>query len=127
VLCPHFLKERKGRKKFKLFWLRGDSAFADPDIYEYCEANRIKECDCISRCKAHGSGHPGRIARSSIKWPGKSGYFTDRVIGADIHELCGNTLPPYLLSAMGQKQRNSLNGIYQATAKGDTNDKGDIS
>jgi hypothetical protein len=29
------------RKKFKLFWLRGDSAFADPDIYEYCEANRI--------------------------------------------------------------------------------------
>jgi hypothetical protein len=29
------------RKKFKLFWLRGDSAFADPDTYEYCEANRI--------------------------------------------------------------------------------------
>ena len=29
------------RKKFKLFWLRGDSAFADPDIYKYCEANRI--------------------------------------------------------------------------------------
>jgi len=29
------------RKKFKLFWLRGDSAFAAPDIYEYCEANRI--------------------------------------------------------------------------------------
>jgi hypothetical protein len=29
------------RKKFKLFWLRGDSAFADPGIYKYCEANRI--------------------------------------------------------------------------------------
>ncbi len=29
------------RKKFKLFWLRGDSAFADPDIYQYCEANRM--------------------------------------------------------------------------------------
>lgn len=31
------------RKKFNLFWLRADSAFADPDTYEYCEANRIKE------------------------------------------------------------------------------------
>ncbi|MFC1895546.1 IS1380 family transposase [Thermodesulfobacteriota bacterium] len=29
------------RKKFKLFWLRGDSAFADPDIYAFCEANRV--------------------------------------------------------------------------------------
>src|SRR5271157_4549785 len=29
------------RKKFKLFWLRGDSAFAEPGIYEYCEDNRI--------------------------------------------------------------------------------------
>lgn len=29
------------RKKFKLFWLRGDSAFADRNTYEYCEANRI--------------------------------------------------------------------------------------
>ncbi len=28
------------RKKFKLFWLRGDSAFADPDIYDFCETNR---------------------------------------------------------------------------------------
>jgi len=27
--------------RFKLFWLRGDSAFVDPDTYEYCEANRI--------------------------------------------------------------------------------------
>jgi len=32
---------KRYRKKFKLLWLRGDSAFADPDIYEYCEANRI--------------------------------------------------------------------------------------
>ena len=24
------------RKKFKLFWLRGDLAFADPDIYDFC-------------------------------------------------------------------------------------------
>ena len=30
------------RKKFNLFWLLGNSAFADPDTYEYCEANRIK-------------------------------------------------------------------------------------
>jgi hypothetical protein len=23
-----------------LFWLRGDAAFANPDIYEYCEEKR---------------------------------------------------------------------------------------
>jgi len=26
---------------FKLFWLRGDAAFAKPEIYEYCEEQRI--------------------------------------------------------------------------------------
>jgi hypothetical protein len=26
---------------FKLFWLRGDAAFAKPEIYEYCEEHRI--------------------------------------------------------------------------------------
>ena len=29
------------RKKFKLLWLRGDSAFADPAIYDFCENNRV--------------------------------------------------------------------------------------
>ncbi len=29
------------RPWFKLFWLRGDAAFASPDIYEYCEKKRI--------------------------------------------------------------------------------------
>ena len=29
------------RKEFKLFWLRGDSAFADPDIYDFCGTNRV--------------------------------------------------------------------------------------
>jgi len=29
------------RKRFNLFWLRGDSAFADPDIYDFCEDNRV--------------------------------------------------------------------------------------
>jgi hypothetical protein len=29
------------RSWFQLFWLRGDAAFADPDLYEYCEAHRI--------------------------------------------------------------------------------------
>jgi len=29
------------RSWFQLFWLRADSAFADPDLYEYCEAHRI--------------------------------------------------------------------------------------
>jgi len=29
------------RPWFKLFWLRGDAAFANPEIYEYCEEQRI--------------------------------------------------------------------------------------
>ena len=29
------------RPWFKLFWLRGDAAFATPEIYEYCEDKRI--------------------------------------------------------------------------------------
>jgi hypothetical protein len=31
----------KYRPWFDLFWLRGDAAFASPDIYEYCEKKRI--------------------------------------------------------------------------------------
>ncbi len=29
------------RPWFRLFWLRGDAAFAKPEIYEYCEEQRI--------------------------------------------------------------------------------------
>jgi len=29
------------RPRFQLFWLRGDAAFANPELYEFCEANRI--------------------------------------------------------------------------------------
>ena len=29
------------RPWFKLFWLRGDAAFAKPETYEYCEEQRI--------------------------------------------------------------------------------------
>ena len=29
------------RKRFKLFWLRGDAAFANPQIYKYCEKKPI--------------------------------------------------------------------------------------
>jgi hypothetical protein len=29
------------RPWFKLFWLRGDAAFANPETYEYCEERRI--------------------------------------------------------------------------------------
>jgi len=29
------------RKRFKLFWFRGDAAFAQPDVYEYCEHEHI--------------------------------------------------------------------------------------
>ncbi len=32
---------RRYRSRFVLFWLRGDAAFADPAVYEYCEGERV--------------------------------------------------------------------------------------
>jgi hypothetical protein len=32
---------RRYRSRFILFWLRGDAAFAAPEIYEYCEGERV--------------------------------------------------------------------------------------
>jgi hypothetical protein len=32
---------KRYRSWFKLFWLRGDAAFAKPEIYEYCGEQRI--------------------------------------------------------------------------------------
>jgi hypothetical protein len=32
---------KRYRAWFKLFWFRGDAAFAKPEIYEYCEEERI--------------------------------------------------------------------------------------
>ncbi|MBW1707614.1 MAG: IS1380 family transposase [Deltaproteobacteria bacterium] len=29
------------RKRFQLFWFRGDAAFAKPEIYDYCESKRV--------------------------------------------------------------------------------------
>jgi hypothetical protein len=29
------------RARFALFWLRGDAAFAQPEVYEYCEGERV--------------------------------------------------------------------------------------
>ena len=29
------------RKRFQLFWFRGDAAFAKPEIYDYCERERV--------------------------------------------------------------------------------------
>jgi hypothetical protein len=32
---------KRYRSRFVLFWLRGDAAFADPEVYEYCEGERV--------------------------------------------------------------------------------------
>ncbi|MGO9121369.1 MAG: IS1380 family transposase [Desulfomonilaceae bacterium] len=32
---------KRYRSRFILFWLRGDAAFADPGVYEYCEGERV--------------------------------------------------------------------------------------
>ena len=31
------------RKRFQLFWFRGDAAFAKPEIYDYCESKRVTQ------------------------------------------------------------------------------------
>lgn len=38
-----FVKPIVGRYRdwFKLFWFRGDAAFAKPEIYDYCEEEKI--------------------------------------------------------------------------------------
>lgn len=33
---------KRYRSRFILFWLRGDAAFVDPGVYEYCEDNRSR-------------------------------------------------------------------------------------
>jgi hypothetical protein len=32
---------KRYRSRFILFWLRGDAAFANPEVYEYCEGERV--------------------------------------------------------------------------------------
>jgi hypothetical protein len=32
---------KRYRSRFVLFWLRGDAAFANPEVYEYCEGERV--------------------------------------------------------------------------------------
>jgi hypothetical protein len=32
---------KRYRSRFELFWLRGDAAFAAPEVYEYCEGERV--------------------------------------------------------------------------------------
>jgi hypothetical protein len=32
---------KRYRSRFILFWLRGDAAFASPEVYEYCEGERV--------------------------------------------------------------------------------------
>lgn len=32
---------KRYRAKFRLFWLRGDAAFADPEVYKYCEGEKV--------------------------------------------------------------------------------------
>ena len=32
---------KRYRARFVLFWLRGDAAFAQPEVYEYCEGERV--------------------------------------------------------------------------------------
>jgi hypothetical protein len=62
------------RKKFNLFWLRGDSAFADPDIYDYCESQRVtyfirlRSNAILARLiKPYLSRPVGRLPRSGVQ------------------------------------------------------------
>jgi hypothetical protein len=65
---------KRYRPRFILFWLRGDAAFADPEVYEYCEGKRVT---CFIRLPANaGLNRPidpylyrpvGRAPKSSIQ------------------------------------------------------------
>jgi hypothetical protein len=41
VLASLDPKVKRYRSRFILFWLRGDAAFAAPEVYEYCEGERV--------------------------------------------------------------------------------------
>jgi hypothetical protein len=41
---------KRYRSRFTIFWLRGDAAFAAPEVYEYCEGERVT---CFIRLPAN--------------------------------------------------------------------------
>ena len=62
------------RKRFKLFWLRGDAAFANPQVYEYCEKKRITYFIRLPRNRnldklvgPHLKRPAGRFPKSGVK------------------------------------------------------------
>jgi len=96
------------RKKFKLFWLRGDAAFASPDIYEYCESNRITYFIRIransilnNLIRPHLTRSRGRPPRSGIQvkyveldYQARS-WSKSRMVVAKIEWHFGELLPRY--------------------------------
>lgn len=60
------------RPRFKLFWLRGDAAFATPNIYEFCEQQRLTyfiRLPANAALRRHLKGHLAR----PVGRPPKSG------------------------------------------------------
>ncbi len=62
------------RSWFKQFWLRGDAAFASPDLYEFCENRRINyfirissESSLKSRIRPHLKRPAGRPPKTGVQ------------------------------------------------------------
>ena len=62
------------RKHFKQFWLRGDAAFAKPELYAYCEAKRmtyfirLKSNNTLKKLnEPHPAGPTGSLPKSGIE------------------------------------------------------------
>jgi hypothetical protein len=74
--CLEFISPivERYRSWFKLFWFRGDAAFASPEIYEYCERNqityfiRLRANENLKRLIAgHLTRPAGRMPKSGIQ------------------------------------------------------------
>ena len=61
------------RKRFQLFWFRGDAAFAKPEIYDYCESKRVTYFIRLRTNKILQEIIKGDLRRPAGRWP-RSGF-----------------------------------------------------
>jgi hypothetical protein len=57
------------RKRFQLFWFRGDAAFAKPEIYDYCESKRVTYFIRLPQNEILKDMIRGDLRRPTGRWP----------------------------------------------------------
>ncbi len=58
------------RKRFQLFWFRGDAAFAKPEIYEHCESKRVTYFIRLPQNETLKEMIHDDLHRPAGRWPG---------------------------------------------------------